>query len=110
VLAGYALSPETKSLTMIIVFIHNFAFALLCAVHSALPNGLRAAGEVKWVMWASLFSTVVCRVFFSWFFGIKLGWGVIGITLAMVVDWSIKAMLVYLRYHSGIWLEKKVIK
>ena len=110
VLAGYALTPETKSLTMIIVFIHNFAFALLCAVHSALPNGLRAAGDVKWVMWASLFSTVVCRVFFSWFFGIKLGWGVIGITLAMVVDWFIKAMLVYLRYHSGIWLEKKVIK
>ena len=61
-------------------------------------------------MWASLFSTVVCRVFFSWLFGMKFGWGVIGITLAMVVDWTIKAMLVYFRYHSGVWLEKKVIK
>ncbi len=110
VLSLYALSSETKNLTLIIVFIHNFAFAFLCAVHSALPNGLRAAGDVKWVMWASLFSTVVCRVFFSWLFGMKFGWGVIGITLAMVVDWTIKAMLVYFRYHSGVWLEKKVIK
>ena len=40
----------------------------------------------------------------------EVGVGVIGITLAMVVDWTIKAMLVYFRYHSGVWLEKKVIK
>ena len=110
VLSLYALSSETKNLTFVIICIHNLSFALLCAVHSALPNGMRAAGDIKWVMCASVFSTVVCRVFFSWLFGVKFGWGVIGITLAMVVDWSIKAMLVYFRYRSGAWLEKKVIK
>ena len=105
----FALSRETKILALVIIFIHNFAFAFLCSVHSALPNGLRAAGDVKWVMGASIFSTVVCRVFFSWLFGIKLGWGVIGVTLAMVVDWSVKTVMVYSRYRSGLWLEKRVI-
>ena len=105
----FALSRETKILALVIIFIHNFAFAFLCSVHSALPNGLRAAGDVKWVMGASIFSTVVCRVFFSWLFGIKFGWGVIGVTLAMVVDWSVKTVMVYSRYRSGLWLEKRVI-
>ena len=105
----FALSRETKILALVIIFIHNFAFAFLCSVHSALPNGLRATGDAKWVMGASIFSTVVCRVFFSWLFGIKFGWGVIGVTLAMVVDWSVKTVMVYSRYRSGLWLEKRVI-
>ena len=105
----FALSRETKILALVIIFIHNFAFAFLCSVHSALPNGLRAAGDVKWVMGASIFSTVVCRVFFSWLFGIKFGWGVVGVTLAMVVDWSVKTVLVYFRSTSGRWLEKRVL-
>ena len=108
-LYGFALSQETKALTFMLILVHNLAFALLCSVHSALPNGLRASGDVKWVMGASIFSTVICRVFFSWLFGIKLGLGVIGVTLAMVADWSVKSLLVLVRYRSGKWLQKKVI-
>lgn len=42
-------------------------------------------------------------------FGVRLHMGVIGITLAMVCDWLIKAVLVLLRWRSGKWKNFKVI-
>ncbi|MGN1164522.1 MAG: MATE family efflux transporter, partial [Candidatus Ornithospirochaeta sp.] len=109
ILSGFALESGTKILTLEIIFIHNGFYALLCTYNSALPNGLRAAGDIKWVMGASIFSTVVCRLFFSWLFGIVLGMGVVGITLAMVADWSVKSMFVFFRYRSGAWQKKKLV-
>lgn len=105
----YDLSDETKRLILIIVAIHNLFSALVQPFSGPLSSGLRAAGDVKYTMWASLFATVVCRTFLSFLLAKRLGMGVIGIALAMVLDWCIKAALDIWRFRSGKWKEKRII-
>ena len=105
----YDLSGETKRLILIIVAIHNLFSALVQPFSGPLSSGLRAAGDVKFTMWASVFSTVVCRTLLSFLLAKQMGMGVIGIALAMVLDWCIKAALDIWRFCSGRWKEKRII-
>ena len=105
----YDLSAETKRLILIIVAIHNLFSALVQPFSGPLSSGLRAAGDVKFTMWASIFATVVCRTFLSFLLAQWLGLGVIGIALAMVMDWCIKAALDIVRFRSGKWKNRRII-
>lgn len=42
-------------------------------------------------------------------FGIVLDMGVVGVTIAMVIDWCVKAALIFRRYRSRKWTEFRVI-
>ena len=105
----YDLSDETKRLILIIVAIHNLFSALVQPFSGPLSSGLRAAGDVRFTMWASIFATVVCRTFLSFLLAKWLGMGVIGIALAMVLDWCIKAALDIWRFRSGKWKNYRII-
>ena len=109
VLQGYALSDEAADLVVILVIIHNIFNALFYPLSGALANGLRAAGDVKFTMYVSIFSTIGCRVLFSILFGIWMNLGVIGIAFAMCVDWMIRAAFFWIRFRSGKWKEFRVI-
>lgn len=109
ILKLYNLSAETVRLIMILVLLHNTFNAVFCPVSYSVSSGMRAAGDVKYTMYASIISTVVCRVILSVLFGIVLNLGVIGITLAMVADWGIHAVLIGIRYMGGKWKNYKVI-
>lgn len=105
----YDLSAESARLVIFVVLLHNVFNALLCPVGFSVSNGMRAAGDVRFTMCASIFATVVCRTAFSVLFGLVLGLGVVGVTMAMVCDWAVKASLVLLRWRSGKWKNFKVI-
>ena len=105
----YDLSDETKRFILIIVAIHNLFSALVQPFSGPLSSGLRAAGDVKFTMWASIFATVVCRTFLSFILAKWLGLGVIGIAIAMVLDWCIKAVMDIWRFRSGKWKDRKLI-
>lgn len=109
ILKGYALSAEAAHLVVILVIIHNIFNALFYPLSGALANGLRAAGDVKYTMYVSIFSTIFCRVIFSILFGIWLDMGVIGIAFAMCLDWMIRAAFFWLRFRRGKWKEFRVI-
>lgn len=109
VLMFYSLSEDTRSLVILLVVIHGVFNVLLCPLAFSLSNGLRAAGDIKFTMYASIFATVVCRVIFSVVFGVWMNLGVIGICFAMVGDWLIKAVLVLIRYRSRKWTKFQVI-
>lgn len=105
----YALQPETKQLVIWLVLIHNVFNAAAYPFSGALSNGLRAAGDVKFTMYVSVISTIAVRLLLSWFFGIVLQMGVIGIAIAMVCDWSIRAVIFFWRQKSGKWKTFQVI-
>lgn len=109
VLKGYALSDETADLVAVLVIIHNIFNALFYPLSGALANGLRAAGDVRYTMYVSIFSTIGCRVVSSILFGIFLDLGVIGIAFAMCLDWMIRAMFFWIRFRGGKWKEFRVI-
>ena len=105
----YALQPETKRLVIWLVLIHNVFNAAAYPFSGALSNGLRAAGDVKFTMSVSVISTVAVRLLLSWLLGIVLKMGVIGIAIAMVCDWSIRAVIFFWRQKSGKWKTFQVI-
>lgn len=105
----YSLSSETRQLVIWLVLIHNVFNAVVYPYSGALSNGLRAAGDVKFTMYVSILSTIAVRLFLSWLLGIVLQMGVIGIALAMVCDWIIRAILFIWRERTGKWKAFQVI-
>lgn len=106
---AYALEPETKQLVVWLVLIHNVFNAVAFPFSGALSNGLRAAGDVKFTMYVSIASTIAGRLLLSCLLGIVFHMGVIGIALAMVCDWVIRAVIFYWRQRSGKWKTFQVI-
>lgn len=109
ILPLYDISAETRSLLIIIVIIHNVFCGSIGALFGPFSAGLRAAGDVKFTMYASIFCTVIFRTCLSILLGVWLQLGVIGVAIAMVGDWTLKAILLVLRYRSGKWKQFKLI-
>ena len=105
----YQVSEETIQMVIYLVAIHNFFNAFIYPFSGPLSNGLRATGDVKFTMVVSIASTVLGRFIFSLLFAIYFNLGVIGIALAMCLDWSVRAVIFYLRYRSDKWTKYKVI-
>lgn len=105
----YALEPETKQLVIWLVLLPNAFNAVAFPLSGALSNGLRAAGDVKFTMYVSVISTIAGRLLLSYLFGIILSMGVMGIALAMICDWIIRAFIFLWRQRSGRWQRFQVI-
>lgn len=106
VLKLYALSPETMRLALILVLIHNIFSLFMWPASFVFPNALRAANDVTYTMLSSVLSMLVLRIGFSYVLGYNLGWGAIGVWIAMILDWVCRISCFYLRYRSGAWLRR----
>lgn len=105
----YSVSAETKHLLWIVVIIHNVFASVAQPFSHPLSAGIRATGDAKFTMWAAIFSTIVCRTLLSFILGLWMKLGVIGIAIAMGLDWCIKGTICVVRWKSGKWKSFKVI-
>lgn len=108
-LRWFDVSSEAKQCVFWLVLLHNLANALIFPFADPLGKGLRAAGDVGFTMGVSLFTTIVVRLVFSVVFAIGLGLGVMGIALAMCLDWLIRGILFWIRLRGGKWKSCRVI-
>lgn len=109
ILKLFSLSPEAYRYAYILVMIHDGMAIFLWPTSFTMPNALRAAGDVKFCMFISIFSMFMFRILFSVILGIWFGWGAIGVWIAMVLDWIFRSALFTWRFVQGKWLEYKVI-
>ncbi len=105
----YPLDEAVTQLVVVLVLIHNVFNAVFYPFSGVMPNGMRAAGDVRYAMFVSIFSTVACRLVLSVVLGIWMNLGVIGIALAMCCDWGVRMVFTLLRYKSGKWKRFRVI-
>ena len=103
------MAPETKRLTLLLVLTHNVFNAVAFPFADPLGKGLRATGDVKFTTAISLFTTIGVRLVFSVLFAIVLNMGVMGIALAMCLDWSTRGVIFWCRFKKGKWKQYKVI-
>lgn len=101
----YNLSEETMQLAAILVVIHDGCAILLWPASFTLPNALRAANDVKFTMFHSIFSMWFFRILGSVLLGSMLGLGAIGVWIAMVLDWIYRVIVFVWRFRSGKWKE-----
>jgi putative MATE family efflux protein len=109
ILKLYTLSAEVTQLTYILVMIHNCFAIILWPISFTLPNGLRAAGDVRFTMIISISSMFILRISFGYILGIVFQMGVIGVWVAMGADWMLRSIVYIARFKSGRWKNFKVV-
>lgn len=99
----YSLSPEAARYTREIIWYHAFCVVTIWPLSFTLPNTLRASADVKFPMVLAIVSMWVFRIGFSWVLGVRLGMGIMGIWIAMTIDWLFRAICFTIRYLRGKW-------
>lgn len=108
IIGFYHLSPEAAGLAQMVLCYHAVMAVLFWIPSFSLPNAFRAAGDVVWPMAIAIFSMWVFRLALSYVLGTICGIGLMGIWIAMSVDWVFRAVCYLIRFHGHKW-EKKML-
>lgn len=78
------------------------------AVQMVIAGSLRGAGDTRTPMLVTLVGVLFFRVATVYLFAIVLGWGLAGVWLGTVVDWTGRALLMYVLFRLGSWRKLQV--
>lgn len=109
ILRLYNLEPETLQLAALLIVMHNLLAIALHPTSFNLANSLRAAGDVKYTMYVGVFSMIVFRLGSAYLFGVVLEMGVVGVWIAMGMDWLARSVCFSVRYYKKNWRNCRVI-
>ncbi|HBF2788606.1 TPA: MATE family efflux transporter [Clostridioides difficile] len=104
----YNLSSITFYLAFTIMIIHISGWMTIWPMSFALPNALRASGDVKYPMIISIFSMFVFRIGCSYLLVYIVGIGVLSVFIAMLMDWIFRSICFLWRWRSEKWKEHAV--
>lgn len=99
----YHLTPETEELAVQVIRFHAFMCMFAWVPSFTLPNTLRAAGDVMWTMAISIVSMWVFRIGTAYFFSKVFHLELIGIWIAMTIDWMFRGACYWMRFRRGKW-------
>lgn len=108
ILRIYNVSAEAQALASKIIWMHGVIGILLWSMAFTFPQALRAAGDTRYTMIVSILSMWLCRLVLGALLATKFGYGVLGIWMAMFVDWVVRILFFVYRYHSGKWKQMAV--
>ena len=117
VIGIYQLSAESASLAHRLILYHSACAILIWPLAFTMPRMLRAASDVMFPLGVSVASMWIFRVAGSYLLALPqitlagitipcLGIGVLGVWIAMTLDWLFRAVLFSIRFFSGKWLTK----
>ena len=109
ILKFYVLSKETIDLAYQCIFIHTIFAATIWPLAFTFPNALRASNDAKFTMIVSATSMWIFRFCFSYIIGRYMGYGLLGVWIAMFIDWIVRSIFFIWRYHSGKWMNKQLV-
>lgn len=108
VLHVYNLSEEATILTERVVIYHAVCAVLIWPESFSLPNTLRAANDVQFCMWVSVLSMWIFRIAFSYVLAKGFHMGLMGVWIAMTIDWLVRAFIFVVRYLRGKWQYREI--
>jgi putative MATE family efflux protein len=68
-------------------------------------NALRATGDARFPVQVAMCSQWLLSVPFCWLLGLKLGWGLTGIWIAMMIEEWLRGLIMYRRWKRRDWLK-----
>jgi putative MATE family efflux protein len=71
---------------------------------------LKGAGDVRFPVYMGIIFMWGIGVLFAYIFGVSMGWGLLGITVAMAADEWLRGIVMLLRWKSGKWKTKALVK
>lgn len=108
IISFYHLSPEATSLARQVIIYHAVMAVFAWILSFSLPNTFRAAGDVVLPMGVAIASMWIFRLGFAYFLGIHMGLGLMGVWIAMTIDWVFRAICFVVRFKGHKW-ERKLI-
>lgn len=99
----YHLSPEATRLGQQVLIYHAVMAIFFWIPSFSLPNVFRAAGDVMVPMVVAIFSMWVFRLGLSYVLGTICGIGLMGVWIAMTVDWIFRAICYMVRFRGDKW-------
>ncbi|WP_404432058.1 MATE family efflux transporter [Sutcliffiella horikoshii] len=72
-------------------------------------NALRAAGDVRFPVYIGILSMWGVSVTVSYLLGIHLGFGLVGVWIAMILDEWLRGIIMLYRWRSRIWVTKSFV-
>ncbi|MBT2700636.1 MATE family efflux transporter [Bacillus sp. ISL-40] len=92
-----------------LILISAIAQPILWSPSFIMPSALRAAGDSNFTSIASLLSMWLLRVVLGYILGITLGFGIIGVWVAMIVEWGARGIIFGWRFKGKKWYEHKLV-
>lgn len=103
------MSPESAELTFHLLLLISAGKLTLWVLAFTLPQGMRAAGDVRFAAGVSAASMWIFRVglclLLCWGFGV----GLYGVWIAWLVDWLFRGAVYVLRFRGGKWTGFRVL-
>jgi putative MATE family efflux protein len=93
----------------IMILIAAIAQPVVWSQSFIMPSILRAAGDSNFTSIASLLSMWLLRVVLGYILGITLGFGIIGVWVAMIVEWGSRALIFIWRFKGKKWYAHKLV-
>lgn len=106
----FPISAEAFSISVQMLPILAVANIVIWPLSFVFPNALRAAGDARYTMIVSASTMWIVRIGLSYVFVRSLGLGVAGVWYCMVIDWIVRCVFFALRYRSGKWRTKRVLR
>ena len=71
-------------------------------------DALKTSGDAIYPMVIAVTFAFLCAAGGTWFFGVRLGLLAFGAYIALALDECVRAVFMFLRWHSGCWKSKKL--
>ncbi len=104
------MTPESAELTFRLVLLVGVGKLTLWVAAFTLPQGLRAAGDVRFSAGVSAASMWAFRVGLCLLLCRGFGVGLYGVWIAWLVDWLCRAVVYILRFRGGRWTAHQVLR
>lgn len=99
----YNLGSQAYQMAVDVMRFHAVMAVFLWVPSFSLPNTLRAAGDVVLPMVIAIASMWVFRVVAAYIFTYVFHFGLLGIWVAMIIDWGFRAICYFIRYRGHKW-------
>lgn len=99
---AFAEPGEAVDLAVLFIRLHATSIPAV-GLFFTLSGSLRGAGDTKWPLYASLVGTYAVRLPLSAFLGYTLGLGILGIWVALPVEYYLRSLIVVQRFNGGAW-------
>ncbi|AGF57925.1 putative MATE family efflux protein [Clostridium saccharoperbutylacetonicum] len=103
----YTTDPEVIRLTATLLKSNSIAM-VTWGISFVLSSGLKGAGDTRYTMMTAFIGMWVFRIGLGYIFGIVLKIGVLGIWLAMYVDWIVRGSLYCMRLRGEKWIKHRI--
>ena len=102
IVSVFGATPDVLALATLALMIAAAELPAL-GIDMILAGGLRGAGDTRTPMIVTLIGVLLFRLSLVYLLAIQWGWGLAGVWWGTAIDWTIRALLLWIFFLRGRW-------